>query len=1472
MKKICFICFLTVMFFYSGINAQITFKYAGQTIDLKTALLSSNDNGVIISGNSVDFYRFQFSVNSSFPEYQSPNSASGWSVEIPSGGSSVPYIVQAIPMLEVGRTYYVKVFYHYEGDDEDTWSAPATSSFVTTHTTRFYYADASNLDIFDNSSGLAANDLNQYYDNYRFEFSLSSTFSDHSSSPVSSPSGLYYEGTDGPFIGTATGLMVDTLYYVRVRVKTPTMTNWSSPGTTTIYFRTVNTRTFYYCNNNALNTKFSAPLQNDLNPRYYNYRYEFCRNSNFVASVPHRPLFVYEGAETPVNTPTLRYLFPNMAYDSSYYVRVKVKTPTMSNWSKPGAVCQFTTDACTPDDPYNCPAYGGGCTYTPVTYYTFDNDCMPRTDCISGKTFFGSNTSYSWPFIGNSSYDVGSLTAFYINSGKVGMCFNGALSNTVNTSYFGFPTQFPSSYNGDYTVEFMMKLDHDEYTWYNSTYQLPYFSLGSNNLQVFLNTSSDYAKIDLELAGIGMLSPDHYFDRKWHHVAMSYTASSKNFALWIDGQSPPEFKLTVPSSVTIVPPSGTVYYQHMALSYQQYNATDELAFYAQALPDNVIYQHFVQCMGADHFLACNTSTATTVPSASATTGTYDPYEYVPGYDADVLTPNKAFTYYHSDLTSLHETARQITGYPVPRFRPSHALNPNINWTDPLYLGGKYIGTGSAITWTSDPSNDVTIQKELVTNWNYMFSLAKYDTDAKTSVITNTLNSNPSWKLALITNMNESYKTYTAVPTVTTIITTTDLALPTATLTHTASCAGYTNNYIWNPIGNDYYKLLSRITFKDAVDRYLLGSQTVTPITSLTHKIDFVSENDWEHGMYAPEASLFTCLYSNNSFISTDKANGGFATWDDYFGHLVGKDYKRYADDLIASTTGTIYAGKTSSDLFKLTTKCMFYQISSNAAQNSQYYDNYNTKYHCNPTYTIANGTSTFTNIHSTPGLYPWGGPFGWFKSGGPWWGLDQMQNRLKYEIPLGGQRLFAPFVSARWSRDVTTMRPGQYLGFLKAIAMFGVDFFHVGYFNETTYDYQLETYVWKVKKHSSDNIGFANDPRTYIWQLATAGYAQANSSRYESILKNGEHVTMGKYGNEYYVINRLTATDVYLIYATIQTLSNYSAAAPMSKDILLPNFNNVIPNFKVNARRQGSTYILDLANPASPVFYQLDKWHEYKHPSYWSEDFDIEAEVEDSNTGFEFKTEFTSNAVAGDYTDFTTAIRLSFETAEQAKYIFTPRSTTVSANDYQIWLRMKRDESGTSRVEVKLDGTNKFSVDGVGTSWQWYAYETCSCTPMQLEDLSAESHTLTVSCGDGVLIDRIYLKKGSGLTWQTPVACNSTISCGFAYKPGQTAQADTVASEKVSDKVETIMNDLWVQPNPMANSCRIISDEIKPDKVYELSLINAIGIEVKRLEIHNANQSIELNTSDLANGMYSLILKDRISNLHAEKKIIVQHH
>jgi|SRR6185312_11147791 len=320
--------------------------------------------------------------------------------------------------------------------------------------------------------------------------------------------------------------------------------------------------------------------------------------------------------------------------------------------------------------------------------------------------------------------------------------------------------------------------------------------------------------------------------------------------------------------------------------------------------------------------------------------------------------------------------------------------------------------------------------------------------------------------------------------------------------------------------------------------------------------------------------------------------------------------------------------------------------------------------------------------YSTPDFYPrW--PNNWKDWTGAWHGWKWIEIGRKTEIA-DGDYLFSPFVAAGWSKkNEENITPGQWLGLLKCLAVAGAEFYYVGYFNLSP--------------------PFAK-PADYIWQAAMPAYAQAITSRFEDVLKNGNvlfddnHKPVISYptSDTHVLITARKANNKnkYVICGTYQPFSNDSAEIPEKRNVSVTIDKH---NLQFEVRRQGSVYIYEKTPDNRTIFYQLDRWHENAHPEHWSKDFYFEAEVVDSGiSSSDIYTE--SKGADGDYTNYTSYIHL--EKDKECFYNFRNRDT-IKKNHF-LWLRYK----GNGTLFVTITGVfnvgifQKTDLQKADT-WKW---------------------------------------------------------------------------------------------------------------------------------------------------------------------------
>jgi len=322
--------------------------------------------------------------------------------------------------------------------------------------------------------------------------------------------------------------------------------------------------------------------------------------------------------------------------------------------------------------------------------------------------------------------------------------------------------------------------------------------------------------------------------------------------------------------------------------------------------------------------------------------------------------------------------------------------------------------------------------------------------------------------------------------------------------------------------------------------------------------------------------------------------------------------------------------------------------------------------------------------YSTPDFYPrW--PKNWKDWMGAWHGWKWIEIGRKNEIK-DGDYLFSPFVAAGWANNnEDNITPGQWLGLLKCLSVVGAEFYYVGYF---------------------DLKPPFNKPSDYIWQAAMPAYAQAITSHFEDVLKDGNvlfdknnqpvlsYPTDDKDKHVLITARKQNNKEKYVICGTYQPFSNDSDEIPEKRNVTVTIDGHTLA-FEI--RRQGSVYVYEKTADSRTIFYQLDKWHENKHPERWTKDFDFEAEVADSGIGSnDIYTLSTGNE--GDYTNFTSYILLAKNKA--CLYHFGDRDSINQ--EHFLWIYYKGN--GVLSIKLNNDKGNmaieKPNLPG-SQSWKW---------------------------------------------------------------------------------------------------------------------------------------------------------------------------
>lgn len=941
-------------------------------------------------------------------------------------------------------------------------------------------------------------------------------------------------------------------------------------------------------------------------------------------------------------------------------------------------------------------------TWTPKHYWTFNT-----SNSLADSTGIAPlNPTYF-----QSTYSIGTAQS---NTGvgkylKLSSTAKAITSNVAFSPDSGFTLEllFRPGANINEVVQFMTRRDGA----ISIRYCFPYFRFTTKSIPTGTSTAvSD--NWDLNLSGIGRGTYGYYMDGNWHHLVFKYDAKSGTKEIWVDGQLPTGFTKSIPAG-SIPLNSGNTNSNIVDINtntayYQYVGDLDEIALYTNALPGQMIYKHYQEFTQNKSYSFSNSTV--NPPAPSPVTAGVDPQEYAPGH------PN-------SNIDALV----QLKTFPSARNKPGSTLFPNYAVFNPAHVAG--YGTSSSPQATL-VQRSIEVQTELVKNFNYTVMVTS-NTSRYTSFTNvndydgawiNLANQNPSWKTSANTYWPQLSPSVIGKASK-------DPYIESKTLP--------SNSYLRNSAGQflDIYGNIitsgRTVSPKAPIDSFKLDGQTQKYYlsrlsASLTRPIDLVFEN----GEVIP-AWTDISLQTDPTVLSAFNASG-LGNWRKF----KGGEYKRISDS---------YLNEWRSQTNMTNTRICHYYLTGH------------------PVYAwdwaSVRGLQSLTNNqrYSNGDIYmQWPGNWRYWQGAAHGW---QYVIEGRHEEIALGDKLFTPVVSPGWnSNEETIVRPAQWLGFLKAISMAGAENFGCGYFVTAT-PYQ--------------------NPSNYVWQMAIPGYAQAIASRYDDLFLGGTlmigDVPMsaasggGKPGYTFYagdirklvVARKHDAKAKYAITGTIQPNSNMTGNAELSGTATIKIDGN---DLTFGIRRQGSTYIYDRTNLSSPVFYQLDAWHENSHPYYWSKTFNLEAEIFDNvNASLELKTQVPAGTVAGNYTNYTTYT--TFKTVVGAEYNFTPRGTTAAT--HYVWVRARSRGGINTGFNISLNGVSKFNVTCVSdTNWTWYRYDAGNNAQMTLNSLPLSNQKLVITpTNTNLEIDLITI---------TPTAGNSYTT--FAAPCGATATASITPS------------------------------------------------------------------------------------------------
>ncbi len=751
--------------------------------------------------------------------------------------------------------------------------------------------------------------------------------------------------------------------------------------------------------------------------------------------------------------------------------------------------------------------------------------------------------------------------------------------------------------------------------------------------------------MSIPLNGSGRHSFAYYSDTRWHHLVAVYDASAGIKQLWIDGELQEGFEKQVsPADRIPMRESKQVNFTLSAnpgFDRDFWGDLDEVAVFAVPLRPRMIEQHFRQVMAGQPYtfsIARNLPPVPDVADANPIPAGIDPREFAPGH------PNP-------DISALE----QLQHFPLARYATGHGLLPLYNWLNLQQMAGRAHVEVSERQQT-DLLLTVVFQAEMAQHWHYYLTIQNSKFAANDRLLNQPgflakwielANAHPEWPLAITSYWPQTNPRDIGEASPRPYIQNWKQMPPEALVRDEEG------NYL-----NRAGKIHNRGLLSPAADEGIFAFDGQTQryyfermLSQLTRPVDMVAEN----GEVPPHPFMVEALEADPNIVAHRQRLGN-EDWDTYQAaqklrfRIAYRDAFLNLPQLRDARFGWYAVDGGPLDRYEWTTSRLIHRPIG-----GQYY--------------------------STPDFYPrW--PNNWEKWKGPWRGWDWIDQCRKQEIP-AGDRLFSPFIGAGWSANPEeNVRPSQWLGLLKNLSATGAEFFY-------NFHYSPQ-----------------GNPADFIWQVAVPAYAQAITSHYEDILRNGDLLrdTQGLPITRHWVgdprilftVRKHDLNEVYVIAASLQPISNLQGNVP-DQATAIWEWQGM--RLRCEVRRQGSVYIWDRRDPEAPVFYQLDRWHETGHPSWWSSDFRIEAEMMDLSDGLLLATERPPQAEDDDFRDYTTYVTANRSTGGLSTCI-SPRHE--QSKPYRLRVRVRNRSSRPVSLTVTLDEKQADTLTiSPNQAWHW---------------------------------------------------------------------------------------------------------------------------------------------------------------------------
>ncbi len=906
---------------------------------------------------------------------------------------------------------------------------------------------------------------------------------------------------------------------------------------------------------------------------------------------------------------------------------------------------------------------------------------------------FESTTNLGIATIGNMNLSMSSTTSFaQKTSGPVGKYaeFKGGKLNG--------PATLPATGSGNKSIaiEFLFKPSAD----FNRFRQDRMFYI--ENVEVTMapeswlfKTPNDSWTIDLK--GIGPKSVGYYLDGNFHHFLFQYDGSTGTKEIFVDGfliwQKTAPTVTALFSTTSLIESGHTVHYD-MFRGY-----IDELAFYDKILPDEFIYQHFLDFQNGSAYTFLLT-TPPIVPSAPNLTESYDSNEFAPGFNLPSNSINVAQGVTVSALD-------QLKHFPTPRLKLNTSLPRN-----PSHFSWDYLGN---LQYENDNvANQVgaDIYSEMADRWNYYLT-ARLDlcnsgylgaANNHCYYIRQVANAHPEWPVWALTLrvQNGRYQRRQDLPAACYIKDANGVPL-----THIVTYGGAVfNEKVIRPFSSSSEATAAGCpdsNYDQDATYVSNGFNTMLGASGFNSNVVFAGYSDNNEFLYPmPTATL-----SADPTIASDYALSGQSSYLKYQSNHFGRLDARFRNLVNASNA------RLSNAIFQS------YQV----GDDSGYY------------WEWTQFKQSFSSVQgyklATVDFYPrW--PHNWRDGWGPWHGLSYMMKNRRYQID-NGDAFYSPYTAAGYDADEdNNILSAQWLGLNKIIYGLGALYTFPGYY--------IESAPW---------------PRAeaYIHQVATPIYAQAAISKVDSLFMNSQLIDGDlpmnstdsqaiRKGYEFWssdvrvktIVRKQNGANRYLIFTTLQPMTNAQVADSEKSKMITITMNG--SQYTFETRRQGSIYVLDERNSSNKIFYQLDQWHEFKHPYFWSQESIIEAETADSgitDSTPELKTEVITWGNFTNYTSFISFPNTQTTFGTGLKYIYRPTDTT---NRF-IFVKVRSRTAGVSTgFSLNVDNGTSSSISGLSSNnWSWVQVAVPAFN-------SVADHTITILPSNNQLeIDKIAISQ-----------------------------------------------------------------------------------------------------------------------------------